>query len=218
MRRIGISAIFIVFCWGIICGSAPAESDFEYRSEFAIEAEPIEQLTAEIEGDFRFNDDASEHYRTALGLELNYEVFDWLEPGVGFTQIFKKKSDEWKKEDRLYLQVAVKWELGDWDFKNRARITNRDKQGKSSKLRFRDKLTIKSPWKWTELEIQPYAEEEIFIQEQDHFYKNRVYGGLELELSDHIDLEIYYLWELEKDDDSWSGNIHAVGTELKLKY
>ena len=123
------------------------------------------------------------------------------------------------KELETYVKgKGINIEYSEWKFKNRSKLENRDKEGNSSVIRFRDKLTIKCPWNWTALCIKPYAAEEIYIQEQDHFYKNRVEAGFQFSLTTNIKMDLYYLWELEKDNGSWSNNIHAICTQLALNY
>ncbi len=215
-RLLFTSGIFAVS--GIFCIGAFAETDFQYWNEESIEVGLTDKLSAEIDADFRFKDDAGKHYYTATSLELNYEFLKWLEGGVGYKQKYELKKDEWKGENRPYIQGALKWKLAEWKFKNRARVEYRMKQGGDDIFRFRDKLTLKSPWKWTALEINPFVADEIFIQEKDSFYKNRTYAGAGCKLVEHVYLELFYLLEVEKDDGAWDQYIHGIGTELKLKF
>lgn len=211
-----LAGIFLIS--SVACSVVSAVSDFEYWNEESIEVSLTDRLSAEIEADFKFNDNASKHYYTSTDLGLTYEFLDWFEGGVGYKQKYELKKAEWKGESRPYILCGIEWKLADWKFKNKARLEYRMKQGGDELFRFRDKLTIKSPWKWTQLGINPYVADEIFIQEKDNFYKNRTYAGIGLKLFEHVEAEIYYLLEIEKEDSGWDKYTDVLGTELTLKF
>jgi len=208
----------VFFASSIFCAGVLADSDFEYRNEEAIEVGLTDRLSAGIEVDFRFNDDASKHYYTSADLELVYEFLEWLEGGAGYKHKYGLKEGEWKDENRPYILGAIKWKWADWKLKNRAKLEYRMKQDQDEYFRFRNKLTVKSPWKWTQLEINPYVADEIFIDEKDDFNKNRAYAGAGLKLFEHVYLDIYYFLEVEKENGDWDQYVNAIGTELKLKF
>ena len=209
-----LSAALLV---GLSISRAHAERDWEYRNEESIEAAISDRLSAEIAAKFRFRDDAKEHYYTSTDMELTYEFLDWLDAGVGYRQITKLKGTVWRNENRSYIQGAGKWKWGDWKGKNRARLEYRAKQDQEEYYRFRNKLTFKSPWKWTSFAVNPYLAEEFYLEEAEGYNKNRLYIGAGLRLSERVYLDAYYLLEVEKDNGHWDDSVHVIGTKLKLK-
>lgn len=219
MKRAAVTAIWMVISI-MICTYAFGESDFEYRNEEAIEAAITDRLSAEIAVKYRFKNDAKLHYYTSSDFELNYELFDWLDAGIGYRQIYKlkEKDGKWRNENRRYGQAEAKWKIGGWKFKDRARLEYRAKQDEEEFYRFRNKLVIKSPWKWGAAEVNPYFGDEAFYAEAEGFNENRALIGVVMELAEHVSLDVYYMLEVEKEDEHWDNGVHIAGTKLKIEY
>lgn len=219
MIRINFFLLLCILVASLV-NSASGETDTAYWNEESIAGKISDRLSAGIEMTYKFDDDAERHYYTSTSFALNCAVLSWLEAGLGYEEIFKKKGDAWQQENRPSIQAAVKWAFSEWKFKNRFRIELRQKQGDEEHYRFRDKLTIKSPWKWTRAEINPYVAEEVFVErtEQEGFNENRTYAGFEMELAEHVGLNLYYLYNLETREREWRSRINVIGTQLEIAF
>ena len=206
-----------VFVLCVFYASVFAESDFVYESKFSVGGELTDRLSAEIETEFAFSDDASTHSATEVDLKLNYEILEWLEGGIGYKQNYSLEAAGWEDENRPYVQAAVKWKWGDWEWKNRAMLEYRMKQDKDEYFRFKNKTTVKSPWKWTKLQINSYVADQIYIDENDDFYENKTYLGVGLKFFEHVYGDIYYALAVEKDNGDWDKYKHSIVTKLSLK-
>jgi hypothetical protein len=217
MLRKFLSLAVVLIAIGFYSAGAFAESEFVYRNEESIEAMLTEKLSARIIAKLRFTDEP-EHSYNSTDMELNYKFRKWLFGGVAYRKIYTLGDSLWSKEDRTHLQGTLKWAFGGWKLGNRVRLEYRNKQDADAYLRFRDKLELKSPWKLSGLEANPYVADEIFIEEGDGFNANRIYAGTVLKLSEHIFLNVYYLLEIKKGEGDWDQYVHAPGTTLRLKY
>lgn len=204
-----------------VCSISFAETDTEYWNEEAIQGHISDRLSASVETKYRFNDDAKQHYYTSTSMELNYDFLSWLKGGLGYREVFKQKKNGWQQENRPSLQVSVKGKTGGWKVRNRLKIERRKKDTEDAYYRFRNKLTLKSPWKWSSAEINPYLADEIFSEKkkQEGFNENRLYAGVDMKLTERADLSLYYMYNIEKKNREWGGDrINVIGTELTFSF
>lgn len=210
------------FCAGLsICTIVRAETDTEYWNEEALEGRISDRLSATIAMKYRLNDDAKQHYYTSTSMELSYDFLPWLDGGLGYREVFKQKKNGWQQENRPYVQASVKGKAGGWKIKNRVKIEQRKKDAEDAYYRFRDKLTLKSPWKWSSTEINPYLADELFVEKKERagFNENRAYAGIDIKLTGQINLDLYYMYNIEKKDREWGGDrITVIGTELIFSF
>ncbi len=200
-----------------------AEGDFQYWNTEAIEAKIADRWKTYIEAEFRFGDDASEFYYQHTHLELGYKVNDWLEIAPAYRQVYElftsttDEEDDWFTEYRPMINVNLKHKWEGWELSDRNRFEFREFEVKDDVFRYRNKLTIKSPWKWTCLGINPFISDEVFFQEDAGFNRNRLQVGVGMKLLEHLDGEVFYLWQTSEKGDDWI-NIHVFGTKLKVKF
>jgi hypothetical protein len=194
-----------------------AESDFITREELALSTAITNKLSGTMTAKFRHNED-TEHFYTSTDMELVYKLSDRLSLGTAYRKIYSLSGDVWVTEDRIHLQGALSWPWSGWKLKNRGRLEYRMKEGSDNRIRFRNRLSFKSPWKFGRFKTNPYFAEEFFINENDGLNANRLYGGAVLKLSDNISFDIYYIFEIDKVDDEWDRQVHALATKLVLKY
>jgi len=61
---------------------------------------------------------------------------------------------------------------------DRNRLECRDGENKKDVFRYRNYFKLNIPHKILELPLRPYVADEIFIQEENGFCRNRIYAGL----------------------------------------
>ena len=181
-----------------------------------------DRLKAKIEQELRFGRDVNVFYYTHTDGGLTFTVNDYLDLGGFYRQIWEKSSGrgKWKEENRPHADATLKWGWLDFKFKNRGRLELRVCEGKrEDKWRFRNKLSLDSPWKWTDFNIQPYAADEIFLDfHGDGLTRNRLYGGLKAKIIKHLKAEVFYLWQTsEVIERKWS-NINVIGIKAKVVF
>ena len=183
----------------------------------------LDSISAAAEAEFRWGDNASKlyYYHGDLGITLNKLFADWFSLGLNYRQVYEIKNDNWTTEYRPHLNGTIKIKCQGWELSNRSRIEYRD-TGSYNDWRFRNKITLKFPWKFTQWEICPYIADEIFYDfHVDELNRNRLYSGLnigKLFLLDHIKGDIFFLWQSTKKPDWGDQDYYIFGTKLKLHF
>jgi hypothetical protein len=202
-----------------------SDGDFQFWNTESIEGKITEKVGAYMETEFRFGDDASEFYYQHAHLEIPIEVYDWLEIAPAYRQVwelFTKSEDEegqedWFAEARPNLNVTLKHKWNDWKLSSRNRFEYRFFEiDKEDLFRYRNKFTLKSPWKWTSWNINPFIADEIFIDEVDGFNRNRLQIGVGMNIIEHVDGAIYYLWQTSEKGEEWI-DFNVIGLQFKIK-
>jgi hypothetical protein len=199
-----------------ICFAAD-DGDFQYWNNESISWKLDENWKAGFEEELRLGDNGGNLYYAHSDLGLTYSgLSDWLDLGLNYRQIFEKKSGEWKEENQPHINAALKWQFQDFSLSNRARFAYKNREDADNFWQFRNKLTIKSPWKLTGLEIQPYIADEIFYDfDVNTLNRNRFYAGFSLKLFKGLKGEIFYLWQTSEKDNKWS-DLNVLGTKFTL--
>jgi hypothetical protein len=192
--------------------------DWQYWNTESIEGNINEKWKIKLEEEFRFGDEAGEFYYHHSDLGLSYKCYEWLKLGLNYRQVYEKKNRDWKQENRPHLNGTVKWALADFKFTDRSRLEYRIREGKDDALRYRNKLTIKFPFKWTKFNIQPYLADEVFVDfDQGELNRNRLYVGTGCKLIKYLKADVFYLWQSSKSSDSWV-DYNIVGTKLNIVF
>lgn len=203
-----------------------ADGDFQFWNTEAVEGKLNDHWKVYTEAEFRFGDDASEFYYQHTHLEIGYKVNDWLEIAPAYRQVwelFTKSVDEegqedWFVEYRPMVNVTVKYKWNGWEISDRNRFEYRFFDiDKEDHFRYRNKITLKTPWKWTSWGINPFIADEIFIQENDQFNRNRFYLGVGMDIIEHLTADVFYLWQTSEKGDEWV-DFNIIGAKLKLKF
>lgn len=219
MNKIVFLSISVVsLMYGSIC-FAFDDGDFQYWNTESVTWKIDDDWKMGLEEELRFGDDASNLYYHRTDLSVTYSgITDWLDAGVSYRHVFEEKSSDWKQENRPHLNAAVKWKISDIDFSNRVRFEYRNREDAENYWRYRNKFSIKFPFKLTKLNIQPYVADEIFYDfNEETLNKNRVYAGFGFTIFKNLKAEIYYLLESSKTGKDWK-DTNVLGTKLKFAF
>jgi hypothetical protein len=143
----------------------------------------------------------------------------WIDLGFNYRQVFERDSKgKWKREDQPNLNITLKGKMFGLDLSDRSRIEYRILEDRKDVWRYRNKLTVKLPFELTELKLQPYVADEIFVPLDDvDINTNRLYAGVPFKLTKNIGCDLYYLWQASKSNGGWT-NINVVGTAFKFSF
>ncbi len=210
--------VFFALGFGRECFSAD-DGDFQYWNTESVSWKMGDNWSGTLEEEFRFSDDAGEFSYQHSDLSFTYSgLTDWLDLGIAYRHVFEKKDDKWPRESRPHLDATIKGKLAEWAWNCRGRLEYRERQDAQESWRYRNKIALKFPFKFTSLEIQPYVADEIFIDlDGEDFNRNRVYGGFSMKIFKNLKAEIYYLWQNSKKSGDWN-DINVLGTKLKLSF
>ncbi|MGB2661538.1 MAG: DUF2490 domain-containing protein [Candidatus Omnitrophota bacterium] len=194
------------------------DGDLQLWNTESAEVKINDSLKIKVEEELRFGDDISELYYTHTDGGFDYKVTDGLYMGLSYRHIYTKVKGEWKYESRPHADGTLKWTIEDFKFSDRSRLELRCPEDKSDTWRYRNKLTVEFPWKWTEFEIQPYVADEIFIPfHGKKFSQNRLYAGFKMKIMKNLKAELFYLWQSIKSDDDWT-NFNVLGIKVKAVF
>jgi hypothetical protein len=197
------------------------DDDFQYWTSAGASVKINKDFKAEFTEELRFGNKAGNLYYQNSDLGLVYSGFaDWLDIGLNYGLIFEKddKTDRWHRENRPHVNLTFKWKMWDLSLSDRNRFEYRDRENAKDLWRYRNKFTIKTPWKLTAWQLQPYVADEIFINlDDEHFNRNRFYTGITKQLGEKLNLDIYYMLQASRKGSDYT-DYHVLGTALKFKF
>ena len=220
VRKILSFICISVFCSIILvrCSFAYDDGDWQVWQVDSVEGQIAEQWKVKFIEVFKWGDNAKEFYWHSSDLGITYKTCEWFNLGLRYQQIYQKKKTRWIEENRPYMDGIFKWQWADFKFSDVNRFEYRIQEENDDGWRYRNKLMVKFPIKWTKFEIQPYTAEEIFIDfDKGELNGNRIYAGFGMKLIEHLKGDIFYIWENNKKQGDWS-SVNIIGAELKFSF
>jgi hypothetical protein len=173
-----------------------------------------------FEEEFRWGDNAGEFYYQHYDAGFFYNLREWFNVGAGYRQVYELVNKRFKAENEPYATATLSWELDNLKFEDRNRMEYRDFNYKHDSWRYRNKISLKLPWKFTKIDIQPYVSDEIFIGfggVPTDMNQNRFSTGLTMNITKNLKADIYYMLQGTKSSNKWvTANI--LGTKLKIAF
>lgn len=218
MRKIIFALIGIVL---LLATKAYAydDHDFQVWNTDVEEIKINEKWKVATEQEFRWGDNASQMFYQHYDLGAFYTFNKYLNIGTGYRHILSKSKGEYKIENELYITMTASWQLSGLKFEDRNRFEYQHFDYQTDSGRYRNKITVKLPWKFTKLEIQPFVSDEVFVHfmQKDAFNQNRFSAGLSLNLTKNIKGELYYMLQSSKGTSVWT-DANVLGTKLKIAF
>lgn len=192
--------------------------DLQFWNTESIEKKVNDKLRIKVEEELRIGGNMSVLYYEHTDLGVKYNVTRGLDVGLNYRQIYEKKAGRWKGENRPYGEVILKEAWQNMEITDRNRLELRCGEGRTPKWRYRNKFSVSSPWKLTKFHINPYAADEVFVD----FYgnqltRNRLYLGLKAKWLKQLKTDVFYLWELNKNNSEWTYN-NVIGLKIKISF
>jgi hypothetical protein len=222
-----LSKILVYLLVVVICGAfldeicfASDDGDFQYWSGASASFDINKDWKVKFEEEFRLGEGGGHLYRHPSDLGFVYKGFaDWIDLGLNYRLVREKDSKgEWRQENRPHLNVTLKGKIFSLDVSDRSRLEYRDREDKEDVWRYRNKVTVKLPFELTELKLQPYLADEVFITlNDDNIDRNRFYAGVSFKLAKNIKGDIFYLWQSSRSSSDWT-DINVLGTALKFSF
>lgn len=218
-----------------VATASAAENQF--WTKLGAEGKIFDNVTWKVEEENKFDED---HYIAEETLFMvDFKITDWLSIGIGdrvaqerkentmFTgsgDSYKRVNDHyWQNENRPTIDVVFSHKINGWRFDDRVRFEWRDKDdGKTDYMRYRNRIRVRTPYKWTSLAISPYASWEFFIEDKpgldsgDMFNRSRLQIGFSGKIGETLNPGVYYMVQHDKDG-SWTPT-SVWGFELTAKF
>jgi hypothetical protein len=194
--------------------------DFQVWNTEAQELKLDKKSKLTVEEEFRWGDNASELYYQHYDLGYTYLFNKYFNFGGGLRYVKALSGDKFRDETEPYLVTFIYWNPAGFSLSNRTRIEYRYFDYQAVSWRFRDKLDIKFPWKFTKFKIQPMIADEIFFKFNGiDLNENRLYAGFTFNLTKSLRAEICYLLRSTKNAGTckWI-DTNVLSTKLKLAF
>lgn len=178
----------------------------------------VSKLTFEQE--FRWGNNASDFYYQHYDQGYIYMPNEYFNFGAGLRYIKEKKVDKFRDDTQPYFVAFTYWNSANFNLSDRVRIEYHYYDYQANFWRFRNKLDIKFPWKFTWLKIQPMVADEIFFRFNGiDLNENRLYGGLAFVLIKNLKAELCYLWKTNKNTTTctWK-DTNVLSAKFKLAF
>jgi len=195
------------------------DGDFQVWNTDVEEIQLNKDLKLAFEQEFRWGGSAKDFYYQHYDLGFFYNLQKYLNVGAGYRHILSKSKGKFLVENDPYITATLLWDLEGFKFDDRSRLEYNHFDYKDDTWRYRNKLTVKAPWKFTKLEIQPFAADEIFILFDDgqRLSENRSTAGLSMNITKNLKGEVYYMFRTVKSGLKWT-DTNVLGTKLKLAF
>jgi hypothetical protein len=217
-RHIVITVMVLLLSVNICFGFD--DEGFQYWNTLEANFDLNKDWKIEFEQDMRLGDDGGNLYYNSSDLGFVYKsLADRVDIGFGYKQISEKDNDNvWQPEYRPHFSATLKDEIFGLDFSNRSRFEYRNRESSQDLWRYRNRLSVELPYKFTVLKMRPYITDEVFFNLDEQGYnRNRLNAGVILDLSKNTKAKIYYLWQTTRSSGDWQ-KIHAIGASLILNF
>ena len=204
----------------LISKSSRADGDFQLWNTATASLDLNKDWTATVEEQVKLGNDAGHFYYHHTDLGFVYGgLADWIDLGFNFKEVFLEEDDgHWSRENRPHVNITVKGPVGPFDVSDRSRFEYRDRENEEDLWRYVNRLKVKLPFELTKLKIRPYVADLIFINMEGRaFEKNRIYSGVSFKLSNDLESEIYYFWQLDKSDGPWE-DTNVLGFQFNISF
>lgn len=220
--------IFVVFLsLGLFFSSkvfAYDDHDFQIWNIDVEEIKTNKSSKLTFEQEFHWVDNASKFYYQHYDVGYVYNVNKYLDVGIGYRYIKELQSNNsFGVDNDPYLLATLFWELKGFKFDSRNRFEYHTyNYQKVDSGRYRNKFTVRFPWKFAKLEIQPFIGDEIFIRfNGTDLNQNRFFSGFGFPITNNLKAEIYYLLQSVKNykptGSNWT-DVNVLGIKLKFNF
>jgi len=195
------------------------DGDFQVWNTDVEEFKVNNDLKVALEEEFRWGDNADEFYYQHYDAGFSYNLKKVLSIGGGYRHIYELKKGKFKQESDPYIAAVLSWDFKGFKFEDRNRIEYRYFNYQADSSRYRNKVTMKLPWKFTKAGIQPYLSDEIFVSfgGTNQFNQNRFSSGFSFNPAKNIKAEIYYMLQGTRSPGKWK-DTNVLGAKLKVAF
>lgn len=195
------------------------DGDFQVWNTDVEEIQLKKDLKLAFEQEFRWGDNVKEFYYQHYDVGLFYSLNKYWSVGGGYRHILNKTRGKFLVENQPSVTVTFSSQFAGFKYDDRSRFEYNHFDYKDDTWKYRNKLTVKAPWKFTKLEIQPFVADEIFFLFDDgsRLSENRATAGLAMNITKNLKGEIYYMLRIVKSGVKWV-DTNVLGTKLKLVF
>ena len=218
MKRISSVLICLVML-SAVKAYAYSGRDFQFWNTNVEEFKINKVSKVALEEEIRFGNNAREFQYHHYDVGFFYNLEKYLSISGGYRHVYELKKGKFKLENEPYAAASLFFDLARCKFEDRCRLEFRHFDYQSDSWRYRNKISVKLPWKFTSMEIYPFVSDEIFVNLSDtvQYNQNRVSSGLGMNLAKNVKAEIYYMLQSVKGSEKWR-DTNVAGVKLKVAF
>jgi len=194
--------------------------DFQLWNTDVQEFKPNKSSKIILEEEFHWGNNAGDFYYQHYDAGYAYMLNKYFNFGGGLRYIKEKKTDKFRDDSDPYFLFLTYWQLAGFNFSDRTRIEYHYYDYQANFWRFRNKMDIKMPWKFTKFNIQPFIADEVFFRFNGiDLNENRLYAGFAFNITKNLTAELSYLWKANKNSNTtnWTDtNVLSIKTKLSF--
>jgi Protein of unknown function (DUF2490) len=218
MRKAAVLFMALLFTMAVKA-FAYDDNDFQIWNTDVEEMKINDKSKIAFEQEFRWGDNADEFFYQHYDIGFFYSIQKYLNIGGGYRYIYETKNRKFRLEREPYVTLSLLWDSKGFKFEDRSRLEYRNFQYQADAWRYRNKLTMKCPWKYTKMEIQPYLSDEMLfsLSATNQLSQNRASAGIGMNLTKSVKAEIYYMLQTMKSSGKWT-DANVLGTKFKIAF
>ncbi len=196
------------------------DGDFQIWNTDTEEFKINDNLKFSLEEEFRWADNANIFYYHHYDAGVVYQLSKNLNVSSGYRHVYELKRGKFKIENEPYITLTPSLVIKGFTLESRSRIEYRHFDYQPDSWRYRNKFTLKFPWKFTKAEIQPYISDEIlagFASGTNQLNQNRIASGFAMKLTKNLKTEAYYMLVSSKSSGKWTDS-NVLGIKFKLTF
>lgn len=210
-------ALAILACTAVAAG-AYDDGDWQFWNTDGVEHKLDDRFTVKAEAEFRFGDDMSDFYYGQIEAGVAMKATDWFEAAALFRHVEEKKAAGWMEENRPAIDGTFSAKLAGFKISDRSRFEYRIKEGGDDFWRYRNRIKVDAPWKWTRFKLQPYVSDEFYVDfDANEINQNRARAGIGATLAKNLKGDLYYMLRSDRKNGEWSAT-NILGLALKLGF
>jgi len=218
MKKFAMAAMAAILA---VTGTAYGYQDGDFQIwHTEVQEAGLKQSTKIIaEEEFRYGDRASELYYHHYDIGLAYDFSKNLTTSINYRQIYEGEKGKFKPEFRPRIDVIPKFELYGFAIEDRNRLELRlYDDNREDAMQYRNKLSVKAPWKFTRFNIRPYVADEVFVNMNSLTWRrNRFSTGVTFDAVKHLKGEVYYMLQDTKKSGRWT-SADILGLKVKVVF
>jgi hypothetical protein len=192
-----------------------SQNNWEYRNHYEITYSASNTLDFKIKPKTWFRGIINDLYSSDVEIGFDKKINYWMIVSPYYRHIIQFKEDNYSVIYHPQVDIAFFGKLNNISFNNRNRFEYRIKEDNNS-IRYRNKLTIKSPVYFHDKIRLSVAEEPFYDCTGKEFNKNRIYFNIVFPMENNITVELFYILEHFKKEEKWQ-YVNVLGTSLKYK-
>ena len=206
----------LVFVATGLSAAAYDDGDWQFWNTDGVEYQLSDKAKLSVDVEEYFGDDMEEFYYWHVQPGASAKLAPWVEAGVNYRYLEEKKNGEWLTENRPAVCVTLIQKLAGFNISDRNQLEYRSRENTDDTWRYRNKLKVVAPLKFTKFEIRPYADEEIYVDlDNKEFQQNRVSAGLTSKPLKNLKADVYYMKKMDWKSGDWL-ETNILGLSLKL--